>query len=101
MLARGDLGAIVLYRSEGEDLYAGVLLAQEAGIRVTDAGGRPVGEWRSGAGAFAESSVPCLVAAPPEHHTALLRLVNQTVGGSCRINLARGQQGDSIEGAKR
>ncbi|QKG83692.1 inositol monophosphatase [Kroppenstedtia pulmonis] len=40
MLARGDLDGIVLYRSEAEDLYAGLLLAQEAGAAVFDFEGR-------------------------------------------------------------
>jgi len=42
MLARGDLHGVVLYNSEGEDLYAGLLLAQEAGVKVTDFAGNPV-----------------------------------------------------------
>ena len=42
MLARGDLHGVVLYNSEGEDLYAGLLLAQEAGVKVTDFAGHPV-----------------------------------------------------------
>jgi myo-inositol-1(or 4)-monophosphatase len=41
MLARGDLDGIVLYDSEGEDLYAGLLLAQEAGVLTMDFDGRP------------------------------------------------------------
>ena len=41
MLARGDLDAVVLYDSEGEDLYAGLLLAREAGAAVVDFDGRP------------------------------------------------------------
>ena len=41
MLARGDLHGVVLYNSEGEDLYAGLLLAQEAGVKVTDFAGNP------------------------------------------------------------
>lgn len=41
MLARGDLDVIVLYNSEGEDLYAGVLLAREAGAAVVDFDGKP------------------------------------------------------------
>lgn len=42
MLARGDLHGVVLYNSEGEDLYAGLLLAEEAGVKVTDFEGNPV-----------------------------------------------------------
>ncbi|NOU73099.1 inositol monophosphatase [Paenibacillus sp. LMG 31458] len=52
MLARGDLHGVVLYNSEGEDLYAGLLLAQEAGVKVTDFAGNPVAMLGgSGAGA--------------------------------------------------
>jgi myo-inositol-1(or 4)-monophosphatase len=41
MAARGDVDAIVLYDSEGEDLYAGVLMMQEAGGMVMDFDGHP------------------------------------------------------------
>ncbi|MDU5144344.1 MAG: inositol monophosphatase [Paenibacillus dendritiformis] len=41
MLARGVIDAIVLYNSEGEDLYSGVLMVQEAGGQVMDFQGRP------------------------------------------------------------
>lgn len=41
MAARGDLDGIVLYDSEGEDLYAGVLMMQEAGGCVMDFDGHP------------------------------------------------------------
>lgn len=41
MLARGDLDGIILYNSEGEDLYSGVLMVQEAGGIVIDYEGRP------------------------------------------------------------
>lgn len=36
MMARGDLDGVVLYNSEGDDLYAGLLLLQEAGGLVID-----------------------------------------------------------------
>lgn len=41
MLARGHLDAIILYNSEGEDLYSGLLIAMEAGIAVMDFEGNP------------------------------------------------------------
>jgi len=75
MLARGDLHGIVLYNSEGEDLYAGLLLAQEAGVKVTDFAGNPVMRVGGHAGA---GSAPYLVAAVPEYHDELLKLVQET-----------------------
>lgn len=36
MLARGDLDGIVLYNSEGDDLYSGLLVAREAGAVIVD-----------------------------------------------------------------
>jgi myo-inositol-1(or 4)-monophosphatase len=36
MLARGDLDGIVLFDSEGDDLYSGILVAKEAGAVVMD-----------------------------------------------------------------
>lgn len=41
MLARGDLDGVVLYNSEGEDLYAGLLIAREAGAITVDYDGNP------------------------------------------------------------
>jgi myo-inositol-1(or 4)-monophosphatase len=41
MLARGQLDGIVLYDSEGDDLYAGVLIAKEAGVKVVTFDGSP------------------------------------------------------------
>jgi myo-inositol-1(or 4)-monophosphatase len=41
MLARGQLDGIVLYDSEGDDLYAGVLIAKEAGASVLRFDGSP------------------------------------------------------------
>ncbi|WP_128894841.1 inositol monophosphatase family protein [Longirhabdus pacifica] len=36
MLAKGDIEAIYVYRSEGEDLYSGMLMAKEAGAVIMD-----------------------------------------------------------------
>jgi myo-inositol-1(or 4)-monophosphatase len=72
MLARGDLGAVVLYRSEGEDLYAGVRIAMEAGVRVTDLDGNPIDSW--------DREIPCLVAAHPDHHEQLLSMLKELGG---------------------
>lgn len=109
MLARGDLHGVVLYNSEGEDLYAGLLLAQEAGVKVTDFSGNPVdmlggsgvglGRWISesasasvgvgpgtNAGVSTSSKVGLemaqavyLVAAVPEYHAELLAFVQEAI----------------------
>jgi len=41
MLARGQLDGLVLYDSEGDDLYAGMLIAKEAGAQVLHFDGEP------------------------------------------------------------
>ncbi|WP_261303817.1 inositol monophosphatase family protein [Paenibacillus andongensis] len=109
MLARGDLHGVVLYNSEGEDLYAGLLLAQEAGVKVTDFAGNPVAMLgglgvgvgvsvgaSEGAGASTSASASAgistssevgeelalavyLVAAVPEYHAELLKLVQEAI----------------------
>ncbi|KRF30206.1 inositol monophosphatase family protein [Paenibacillus sp. Soil787] len=105
MLARGDLHGVVLYNSEGEDLYAGLLLAQEAGVKVTDFAGNPIAMLGSsgvglsagasasasaGAGASASASISSevgigmaeavyLVAAVPEYHAELLAFVQEAI----------------------
>lgn len=40
-LAKGDIDGIVLYNSEGDDLYAGILMVKEAGGIVIDFEGNP------------------------------------------------------------
>lgn len=107
MLARGDLHGVVLYNSEGEDLYAGLLLAQEAGVKVTDFAGNPVAMLggsgvglSAGAGSSASESASVsenagkstssevgkemaqavyLVAAVPEYHAELLAFVQEAI----------------------
>ncbi|MNI27149.1 Inositol-1-monophosphatase [compost metagenome] len=71
MMARGDLLGTVLYNSVGEDLYSGLLLAQEAGVKVTDFDGKEIGNQ-------AEMK-PYLVAAVPEFHAELLAMVQEAV----------------------
>jgi myo-inositol-1(or 4)-monophosphatase len=66
MAARGDLDGIVLYNSEGDDLYAGVLLVQEAGGIVTDFEGRPFEQIQQ---------EPYLIACHPNRKDELLALV--------------------------
>ncbi|MBP1964698.1 inositol monophosphatase family protein [Paenibacillus aceris] len=89
MLARGDLHGIVLYNSEGEDLYAGLLLAQEAGVKVTDFDGNPLAllggagigsRANRGASVGAGQGAPAyIVAAVPEYHEELLKIVKQAI----------------------
>ena len=81
MLARGDLHGVVLYNSEGEDLYAGLLLAQEAGVKVTDFAGNPV-SLLGGSAVIDEAGTDkpiYLVAAVPEYHAELLQLVQEAM----------------------
>ncbi|MCM3749202.1 inositol monophosphatase [Paenibacillus pasadenensis] len=70
MLARGDLDAMVLYNSEGDDLYAGLLLAREAGALVTDFAGEPFVEM---------NPEPYLIAAHPDYLGELVSLVEQGI----------------------
>jgi myo-inositol-1(or 4)-monophosphatase len=65
MLARGHLDGVILYASESEDLYAGTLLAQEAGAAVTTFDGEP----------FAGTSSPPFLVACHPHNTGLLQSV--------------------------
>ncbi|CAI6082974.1 inositol monophosphatase family protein [Cohnella sp. JJ-181] len=66
MLAKGDIGGIVLYQSEGDDLYSGILMVKEAGGVVVDYEGRPFAGMRE---------EPCLIACHPDHMDELLRTV--------------------------
>lgn len=68
MLARGQIDGIVLYNSEGEDLYSGLLLVREAGGLVLDFEGLPF------EGMNAE---PYIIACRPERKEAILRLVQE------------------------
>lgn len=68
MLARGDLDGIVSYRSGGVDLYAGLLVAKEAGACVMDFCGQPV---------VGIEEAPCIIACHPERREEMLRLVRQ------------------------
>lgn len=68
MLAKGDIGGVVLYNSEGDDLYSGILMAKEAGAVVVDFEGRPF------TGMNAE---PYLIACHPDHLQELVRIVRE------------------------
>lgn len=67
MLAKGDLDGLVLFNSEGDDLYSGLLMVKEAGGIVVDFQGNPVD------GMVKE---PYLIACHPSHKDYLLRIVN-------------------------
>ncbi|WNR44972.1 inositol monophosphatase family protein [Paenibacillus roseipurpureus] len=77
MLARGDLHGVVLYNSEGEDLYAGLLLVQEAGVKVTDFSGNPIPWLNGGTGTPGTDEAAYVVAAVPAYHAELLQLVQE------------------------
>lgn len=68
MLAKGDLDGIVLYNSEGCDLYSGILMVQEAGAAVFDFQGNPF------AGRVKE---PYLIACHPAHKDYFLALIKE------------------------
>lgn len=67
MLARGDLDGIVLYNSEGDDLYSGILMAKEAGAIVVDFQGKEF------EGMHPE---PYIIACHPEHKQSFIDLVS-------------------------
>lgn len=66
MLARGSIDGIVLYNSEGDDLYSGLLLVKEAGGLVMNFDGTPF---------EGMNPEPYLVACLPERKDVLLQLV--------------------------
>jgi myo-inositol-1(or 4)-monophosphatase len=66
MLAKGDIDGIVLYNSEGDDLYSGVLMVQEAGGIVIDFAGNPFNEM---------CEEPYLIACHPDYKEYFMRMV--------------------------
>jgi len=68
MLARGDLDGIILYNSEGEDLYSGVLMVQEAGGVVVN---------YEGAAFEGMTEHPYLIACRQDHKDYFIRLVRE------------------------
>lgn len=75
MLAKGDLGGIILYNSEGDDLYSGILMVKEAGGVVVDF------EGNSFSGMCNE---PYLVACHPDNKDYFLQLVQKGLAYSKR-----------------
>ncbi|MDQ6421624.1 inositol monophosphatase [Paenibacillus sp. LHD-117] len=66
MLARGDLDAIIVYDSEGEDLYSGLLIAKEAGCEIVDFEGRLFN---------GVNNQPFLIACLPRNREYFIRMV--------------------------
>lgn len=68
MLAKGDIDGIVLFNSEGDDLYSGVLMVKEAGGIVIDFDGNPFDRM---------NDEPYLIACHPEYKDYFLNVVNE------------------------
>jgi myo-inositol-1(or 4)-monophosphatase len=68
MLAKGDIDGIVLYNSEGDDLYSGVLMVKEAGGIVVDFDGNAFNEM---------CAEPYLIACHPKHKGYFLSVVRE------------------------
>lgn len=68
MLARGDLDGIIVYNSEGEDLYSGLLMVQEAGGVVIDYDGNTF---------TGMQSQPYLIACHPMHKQYFINMVKE------------------------
>jgi myo-inositol-1(or 4)-monophosphatase len=69
MLAKGDIDGIILYNSEGNDLYSGVLMGKEAGGIVVDFQGNDF---------TGMSSEPYLIACHPDNKEYFLNMVNES-----------------------
>ena len=68
MLAKGDIDGIVLYNSEGDDLYSGLLMVKEAGGIVVDFEGNPF---------HGMNDEPYLIACHPNHKDELVQVVHE------------------------
>lgn len=68
MLAKGNIDGIILYKSEGDDLYSGILMVKEAGGIVIDFDGN---EFRG------MNDEPYLIACHPDHKDDLLNVVRE------------------------
>lgn len=70
MLASGQLDGIVLYNSEGDDLYSGILVAKEAGAVIVDYNGVEFNGM---------NPEPYIIACYPEHKHQFIEMVGQTI----------------------
>jgi myo-inositol-1(or 4)-monophosphatase len=68
MLAKGDLDGIILYNSEGDDLYSGILMVKEAGGVVIDFEGNPF---------TGMNEEPYLIACHPDNKEYFLSMINK------------------------
>ncbi|MDP5274158.1 inositol monophosphatase family protein [Chengkuizengella axinellae] len=68
MLARGDIDGVVLYNSEGDDLYSGLLLAKEAGAMIMDFEGNTF---------EGMNPEPYIIACHPDHKERFLEIVKE------------------------
>ncbi|AJS58805.1 inositol monophosphatase family protein [Paenibacillus sp. IHBB 10380] len=68
MLAKGDLDGIILYNSEGDDLYSGILMVKEAGGIVIDFEGNPFNGM---------NEEPYLIACHPDNKEYFLSMINK------------------------
>ncbi|WP_028610890.1 inositol monophosphatase family protein [Paenibacillus harenae] len=68
MLARGDLDGIIVYNSEGEDLYSGLLMVKESGGIVIDYEGNPFIGMRK---------QPYLIACRSQHKDYFMNMVQE------------------------
>ena len=68
MLAKGDIDGIILYNSEGDDLYSGILMVKEAGGIVVDFEGNPF---------TGMNEEPYLIACHPDHKDDLIQLIKK------------------------
>ncbi|SDE44135.1 myo-inositol-1(or 4)-monophosphatase [Paenibacillus sp. UNCCL117] len=71
MLAKGNIDGIILFNSEGDDLYSGVLMVKEAGGVVVDFDGKPF---------IGMCDEPYLIACHKEHQDDILRVVREGLG---------------------
>ncbi|CAG9623315.1 inositol monophosphatase family protein [Sutcliffiella rhizosphaerae] len=71
MLAKGDIDAVIIYNSEGEDLYSGLLMVKEAGGCVIDFEGNDF----SGV-----TTTPYFIACHPDHKEYFMKLVQDGLG---------------------
>lgn len=76
MLARGDLDGVVSYRSESSDLYAGLLIAKEAGACIMDFEGNSIHNIQEN---------PYIIACHPNRKKEMLHLIKQGKEKSKRI----------------
>ncbi|TFD94564.1 inositol monophosphatase [Jeotgalibacillus sp. R-1-5s-1] len=72
LLAKGEIDGVVLYNSEGEDLYSGLLMVREAGALVFDFDGNEF--------TGIKSDTPYFIACHPENRGYFLGLVREGLG---------------------